>query len=409
LGDDGRVYVKGSGSNVLAQGNSTELYNLSPILTALNTPLENVTQLVPIDDSSPYTADGQIYVIDSTGDLWSAGYNNHGQLGHGIITSTNFMKKVINIGGTSTGFPVVKVWVSNHGSHTACIALDSNLKTWAWGSNLSQQRFGTLLPKGINSTPIEITSLMLGSYPIKVNASQHDNGPGHFGANTYILLNSGKIVTCGLNSDGQLCQGHGNTTTQLTFLQENLLATNWRYIRRYSAQGVNGLFAINNLNQLFYVGKNQNNHVGSTYVNNNSLQRIDYGKDFENIVAKVFCGGVSQVTTTGTVYGSTIVLTTNGKIFVCGYRPHSLPFTGSVATDQYNEFIEYPLPVGISAVDITLDYCKLINGDNFVAGFCVVVLSNGKMLGWGSSESLPIGYNDRVNCSFAKILPEFNL
>ena len=74
-------------------------------------------------------------VIDSNGDLWTWGYNNHGQLGLGNWTIYNEPQQVVH---PNKDFDEEVTWtqVSLGEYHSA--AIDSNGDLWTWGRNDSR-------------------------------------------------------------------------------------------------------------------------------------------------------------------------------------------------------------------------------------------------------------------------------
>jgi alpha-tubulin suppressor-like RCC1 family protein len=205
-----------------------------------------------------------IYYLDSNGDLWSAGYNPHGQLGNGTTANTNATgaTRVLqrNVGTLAGGLYVTDICCSGVNANTA-LALISNgtVRTVGYngqgqlgiGTNVSQSTWQTPTIPGV-VTEIQSIGYSYGAFIVKTA----DNNLYGWGYNAYSVLSTGDtldkwsptLITtdvnkywlqgyqghlfvikntgntvwgCGYQNRGQL--GLGDTTTRNTLTQINSL------------------------------------------------------------------------------------------------------------------------------------------------------------------------------------------
>jgi Tol biopolymer transport system component/alpha-tubulin suppressor-like RCC1 family protein len=134
--------------------------------------------------------------IDTTGKLWSWGYNSQGQLGTGNYSSTNSPVPVSTGGMT---LPVVAVAAGQRHS----IAVDSTGALFAWGEGF-HGALGTGTLSSANS-PVRVAMPSAMALPIQAVAAGNDD--------SLAIDNNGQLWAWGFNQSGQL--GNGNNTETL--------------------------------------------------------------------------------------------------------------------------------------------------------------------------------------------------
>ena len=189
LTNDNSVYCVGRNHNgQLGLGNTTDVYYLTqPTLFELKTNIKQVA-----------VGFASAYVLENNGDLYSCGYNEHGQLGIGDTSNwQSFVLCAQNVSSVTPGENFVYI-IKNDGT------------VWACGSN----DYGQLgLGDGVSDkykysfTQINISNVKnIYCSPI----SRH----------VFALKNDGTLWGCGYNSSSQL--GLGDNATKTAFKQIDL-------------------------------------------------------------------------------------------------------------------------------------------------------------------------------------------
>lgn len=137
------------------------------------------------------------YIIyNNNTEIWSCGHNNVGQLG---IGNTTDQKSFVRI----TGISCAQLSLGGHiSTNVICRQTDGSVRTWGYNNN-GQLGIGSTVNKSSPQTPSGFTGTAL-------KVLTHDNG-----SFTAILRNSGTIWTTGYNGYGQL--GRGDTAQKNSF------------------------------------------------------------------------------------------------------------------------------------------------------------------------------------------------
>lgn len=145
-------------------------------------------------------------VLTDTGQVWSAGLNNKGQLGNGSIAlhQPYPVQFILPSGVTAVDIYNTSVLPTSAGGISDTFVIGSDGKVYGAGSNgTGQLGDGTTTDQ---STPVA----MLGIDGVSVKAQQVQSGYG----TTVVLTTGKKIYTVGNNANGQL--GDGTTTNNST-------------------------------------------------------------------------------------------------------------------------------------------------------------------------------------------------
>ena len=212
---------------------------------------------VPIQirsDKTWQSASGGLYhslAIDSDGKLWAWGKNHNGELGN-------------NDAGNDSSVPVEiradKTWksVSTGGVHS--LAIDSDDKLWAWGSNSSGQ-LGNNDAGTDSAVPVEIRS----------DKTWQLVSGGH--SHSLAIDSDGKLWVWGYNGSGQL--GNNDTGTDSAVPVEIRSDKTWQSV---SAGGSHSL-AIDSDGKLWAWGSNSRGQVGNDDEGNNSPVPVEIMAD----------------------------------------------------------------------------------------------------------------------------------
>jgi len=199
----GMTTVDSEGNHVLAlKSNGTvwawgdnshgQLGNGASTLSPVNTPVQVSTSTGMGTVSAVAAGRTHSLALTATGEVWSWGSNDEGQLGDGGTASHTSPVHVTGLGGLS---PVVAVAAGD--GHSVALKADGTL--WAWGDNAHGQ-----LGDGTDDdqlSPIQITGI---SGVVSVTASEH---------HTAVVLSDGAVWSWGYNHSGQL--GDGSTDDQI--------------------------------------------------------------------------------------------------------------------------------------------------------------------------------------------------
>ena len=197
--------------------------------------------------------------IDNSGQLWVWGWNRYSQLGDGTYKQKNTPTKIKK----GTKFTTISAG-SNHS-----LAIDNSGQLWAWGSNnYGQLGDGTI--ENIKNTPTKIKE---GTKFTTVAA-----GWNH----SLAIDNLGQLWTWGKNDYGQVgdgTSGEENNKNTPTKIAEGTKFTT-------VSAGVDHSLAIDNLGQLWVWGYNGYSQLGDgTYKQKNTPTKIKKGTKFTTISA----------------------------------------------------------------------------------------------------------------------------
>jgi alpha-tubulin suppressor-like RCC1 family protein len=200
--------------------------------------------------------------LNTSGEVYSTGYNFFGQLGINNTTSSTILK----VNGLAN---ITNIGAGQNSSY----ALDANFKTYACGRN-------NIYQLGLSSTNNYLQFTLL-TQPNADSTISIYGGEGH----TLMLNNRNKLYTVGWNNLGQL--GIGNTTSQSTLSLVNIctantgggggvtpVATNNLCWIQASA-GVSGTYAIKGDSTLWYWGSG--GATTPTQVGNSKWAKVSMG------------------------------------------------------------------------------------------------------------------------------------
>jgi len=229
-------------------------------------------------------------VLSSNGDIYGCGWNVHGQLGNGNTSNTTTLVKMINNTGKT---PVL---VSCGGSHTIVLMTDGSIYGCGYNGE-GQLGDGTFDNK---STLTRMTNTT-GKTPKSVTC-----GSSH----TIVLMTDGSAYGCGNNYFGQL--GNGNTSNTNTSLTQ-MTIPNGKTATSISS-GDNHTIVLMIDGTIFGCGINEVGQLGNgTSTNYN-------GTPNPTLIQMTNVPSTNGITPTSITCGTreTIVLMSDGTVFGCG-------------------------------------------------------------------------------------------
>lgn len=233
----GRFTICGSNSNQMIV-NSADLTvsDASVCWDYLSTILgQNVTVIdaIKIGNSTTET----YCILDSTGYIWTSGYNRHGQCGQNS-------SDIYRTWGRLTNPPnIVKIYgynsgSDNNGNRGGFFAIISNNDLYGWGFNQdgllgSGDKINKITPLFIMINCVEVYGTQGQGLPNYIRKT--DNTWSYSEPNTWTLINIPNII--------KLFSGHGNTIFMITL-------DSGKYILKVSGGNVNGLNGTDNTNTI---------------------------------------------------------------------------------------------------------------------------------------------------------------
>lgn len=196
-----RSYLMADGT-IKACGMGTNFSNGDPTGSHLYLP----SRISPLDCDKRFVdvfAGGmQHYALTENGEVWSWGYNNYGQLGHGDTASRSQPKRIEYF--VTNNLQIAKVIPSrpNYYDHASVLFLTTDGKVYGCGYN----NFGQL---GNGTTANQLTPVRCGSLT-NIICVALSGMPQH----AYAVESNGNLWVWGNNGNGQL--GLGDTTTRQT-------------------------------------------------------------------------------------------------------------------------------------------------------------------------------------------------
>ena len=288
----------------LAIGNNLNVGNIqSNDLTVSNN--NNIANLIKKYRTNNIISCGEdtTAIVLNTGEVMACGRNDHGQLGDGTyINRTTLVSMNIPSGSSYTGSNAVEV-ASN--TYQTLILLNTG-EVLANGNNHYGQ-----LGVGNNTTKYNKLVSMIESPPYdKTNAVAISTGF----ALSAVLLKTGKVMTCGYNSNGQLGIGNTNNKNKLVSMTESppYVETNAVAI----SCGHYHIAVLLKTGEVMVCGSNDDGQLGigsiGSGTNSNKLVSMSSSPPYDgkNAVA-ISCGS----------YHTAILLNT-GEVMSCGKNNH---------------------------------------------------------------------------------------
>jgi alpha-tubulin suppressor-like RCC1 family protein len=245
--------------------------------------IENLNNIISISAASSVSL-----FLDSSGDVFSSGRNDYGQLGRLVANGT---KSTSNLGKINDLHDIVSI--STGGIHS--LFLDYFGDVWSCGYNGNGQ-LGRIVGNGSqnNSNLGKISSL---SNIIAISA-----GPSH----SLFLNSSGVVYSCGYNGYGQLGRnGDNGSPSTINILSVSALTS----VISIAAGAAHSLF-LNSSYQAWSCGYNNYGELGrAVAAGSNTLSNLQRITTLSNI---------KSITTGKGGYAASLFLNTSGQPYSCG-------------------------------------------------------------------------------------------
>jgi alpha-tubulin suppressor-like RCC1 family protein len=268
-----------------------------------NTNSQNSFQLVTFTGLSPNAkitsiAAGETYslALDSNGQIWAAGENEYGQLGLGDNIDRNSFRPV-TIPDLAPTAKIISIAAGGYHS----IALDSNGKLWATGSN-GNGRLGL----GYNIDQNEFKPVAINGLSSSTNISIAAGG-----YHSLALDSNGQIWATGSNYWGQL--GLGDEDAYSFFTQVPSLPD---YFVSIAANDQHSL-ALDNNGQIWAAGQNVYGRLGLGSSNNYDIR---YFTSFQPVIIPDLASSGAKIVYIAAGGDHSLALDGNGQIWATGYN-----------------------------------------------------------------------------------------
>ena len=229
------------------------------------------------DIKSVYCGYQHTFILKNDGTLWGCGNNYYGNLGLGDTTNRVTFTQI-----TTNTDNIKEIYCGHY--HTFILKNDGTL--WSTGyNNCGQLGLGDYNHRNtftqITTNADDIKSVCCGS------------------AHTFILKNDGTLWSCGANSGGQL--GLGDTTNRTTFTQ---ITTNTDDIKSVYC-GRDNVFILKNDDTLWGCGSNSSGQLGlGDTTNRTTFTQVTTNT---NDIKEIYCG-----------FEHTFILKNDGTLWGCG-------------------------------------------------------------------------------------------
>ncbi|MBU6455553.1 MAG: hypothetical protein KGS72_27525 [Cyanobacteria bacterium REEB67] len=199
LFSSGKVMVAGyNGQGQLGVGSTT---NVTTGFTAALNAGGPITTAAAISANSGATTGGNALIVDLSGNVWTTGYNLHGELGQGTTTNLSTFTQVAGLSGIASA----KLFGGLTGSGYAFTTANA---LWTWGSTNLNQIFKNLTSTVAQSTPSSTLTLPSGT----ISKIFHSRGQQGLATTSQLILlmTDGRLLYSGADV-GQI--PYDNTVT----------------------------------------------------------------------------------------------------------------------------------------------------------------------------------------------------
>lgn len=280
--------------------------------------------------------------VDSNGEVWSWGYNNHGQLGLGDTNDRNVPTKIAGISN------VISVSAGNY--HSLALTADGTI--WSWGYNNRGQL-------GVNDKTVN-TSLN----PQKIESVTGIVGISAGNYHSLAVKNDGTVWAWGYNNHGQL--GLGNLSNyyspqKIDSMKLKLFNTFDSNTRFKIQAGHNHSVALSSNGDVYAWGYNNYGQLGL----NNNIQMLTPTK-IDNL---------TQVKFISSQFNSTLTISNSSSLTSWGYNNHSQLGEGTTVNKTS------------PTLGLIGDISELSTG----AYFGIALKNNGTVWSWGYNDACQLG------------------
>ncbi|MFO0795280.1 MAG: hypothetical protein U0586_14615 [Candidatus Brocadiaceae bacterium] len=334
-------------------GDNTLTERTIPVLVLGETATSNFQNITSIDAGGYHSL-----AQKKDGTFFEWGRNDEGQLGNGLVTTGEDKRVPFQVMGLSCPLIV-------EAGNQACYAIKADGSVWGWGYNGSGKLGdGT---GNTRSTPVRMINVK-NAVAVSALGSEDSGGAQH----TLVLLADGTIMSCGINTYGQL----GDGTTSPKSSPASAGGVGFENVIAVSAGGYHSL-ALKSDGTVWAWGYNGDGELGDNTTVNKSLPvRVGIAIDFRDVIAIA----------AGTRHN--LALKSDGSVWAWGSD-----FYGQIGDgDETGNDPPELLPVQIST--FSSDCAVAIAAGPYES---FAIKADGTVWGWGRNDFGQVGNNTKTH------------
>lgn len=301
--------------------------------------------------------------IDTSGNLWTWGGNEYGQIGDGTTTSSYVPKQVMD--GTTFSE------VSSGQGYT--VAIDTSGNLWAWGCNNNGQVGNGGISNGISS----LNDYPMQTVPVKIKSGTKFTAISAGVFHCLAIDTSGNLWAWGCNSSGQIGNGSETNATSPVQIKSGTKFT------KISASVCNSL-AIDTSGNLWGWGSNFHGQLGNgtqnAYTSNElSPIQIKSGTKFKEVASGNSCS---------------FAIDTSGNLWGCGDNSYGAVGNGGSGNATHSLY----------GTTIQTQMVQIKSGTYFskisACESCLAIDTSGNLWGWGRNDWGQVGIGTSTNVTY---------
>ncbi len=317
--------------------------------------------------ATPKIASGSNHTValKADGTVWTYGYNNVGQLGLGD-TKTRYIPTKVNIDN------VIDVACGNNFS----LALKQDGTVWAWGIN-DKGQLGQANTKN-SSIPVQV--LAVGGAGTLQKVKKIGAGASQWTA----LLESGEVVACGRNEQGDLCDGTTTNRTTPVYVLNHTGVGHVNNVRDISSSGC----AILLLKEDGTVWAGGHNCQGQSGQGNTTANHL-----IKQVKDSTGTGTLSNIIDFS-VSNHILALSSDGTVWAWGYNNY-----GQVGNNASGKSVTLPVKVKNEAGTGELSNIVKVEAGN---SYSMAISDDGTVYAWGYNNYGQLGNNTTTTSKLPK-------
>lgn len=374
--DKGKIYSCGN-NDYFSLGAKKDIYILAPTDITNNFPNYRNEGIETIEVSRD-----SVFVLTKRSVLYAFGRNESGNLGNGKRETPKTTLEAIDVYSLLIGDEIVDLELGVYSG----LLLTKKGKLFSFGGNM----YGQLGISGddIKNGIVDITELIIGNSPSTriVQISMRDNS-------AFAVTSDGRVFSWGFNNSGNLGNGDTSLRSPITEVTANFLGMLPDEKIVYVETGDDLTFALSNRGRLYGIGY----YVGNLFDLGNPVNTslpVDLTEKITNLE------GDDKIVSVSTNLSSIYILTSEGKLYVCGSNNHGQLFT-------WNNSIYQPL------IEISGNFTSFKEGEkiiqvesssmsgyiltNFGTAYSVGYNFTGMLGGWIGSRFIPLDITERFD------------
>jgi len=323
---------------------------------------------------------GHSLFLTNTGRVYSFGANTDGRLGLGDTTNRNVPTLISTTVGSFNTLTISAISVGATSFHSLFLTNTGKVYTCGLNDNgqlglgdTTNRNVPTLISTTVGSFNTLTISAIAGAYK-----------------HSLFLTNTGKVYTCGLNTDGQLGLGDTAIRDVPTLIATTVGSFNTLTISAIAGGSFHSAF-LTNTGKVYTCGRNTNGQLGlgdTTTRNVPTLIATTVGSFNTLTISDISCGG-----------SHSLFLTNTGRVYTCGVNTDGQLGLGDTAIRNVPTLIA----TTVGSFN-TLTISAIFSG----ASHSLFITNYGKVYTCGRNIEGQLGIGDNANKNIPTIIPTFN-